>query len=155
MTFNSGTAAGPTTIGSVPLSGGTAVFSTSSLLAGIDAISVSYSGDSNDNASNSSVLSQIVNKANTTISLTSTPNPAVVTQTVSLTACGLPSVTSGTVTFLDGTATLATNTRIYGPCSTLGANLTVGTHAITAIYSGDNNYGGSSSATVTQTVTAH
>jgi len=127
-----------------------ATFFTSNLSVGTHSITASYGGDGHSNGSTSAVLTQTI----WTISLTSSPNPSLWGQMVTLTACGIPHGTTGTVAFLDGTTTLGTNTVLSVPCTSFGTNiLSVGTHSITARYS--DNYGGTSSAVVTHTVNAH
>jgi hypothetical protein len=126
----------------------TATLVTSSLSVGSHSIRASYGGDTNDNGSTSAVMTQTI----WTISLTSSPNPSLSGQFVTLTACGIPSGTVGTLAFLDGTAVIATDSILSVPCTSLGAinSLSAGTHSITARYS-DNN-GGSTAATLTQIV---
>src|SRR5205814_7346045 len=76
------------------------------------------------------------------------------TATVSSAAAGTP---TGTVTFRDGANTLGTGTlsvvngqdrATFSP----GTPLAVGSHTITAVYGGDANFAGSTSAPLTQTV---
>ncbi|HLH32385.1 MAG TPA: Ig-like domain-containing protein [Terriglobia bacterium] len=65
-------------------------------------------------------------------------------------AVGTP---SGTVTFLDGSTVLGTATlNASGQASFSTTTLSVGTHAITAAYSGDTNFSSSTSAIVSQVV---
>src|SRR5262249_28285249 len=60
---------------------------------------------------------------------------------------------TGTVTFMDGTTPLGTPVTLNnGQATFMTANLTGGTHTITAVYSGDTNFGGSTSSPLTQTV---
>src|SRR5439155_5954095 len=73
---------GATTLGSGALSGSTATFSTSALAVGSHSITASYGGDTNFNTSASAVLTQTVNKANTTTSVASSVNPSVFGQSV-------------------------------------------------------------------------
>src|SRR5437870_12403189 len=81
---------GATSIGtgtlSTGVSGTTASMSTYSLAVGTHSITASYAGDANFNSSTSSILSQLVNKADTTTALTSSVNPSKFGQSVSLTA---------------------------------------------------------------------
>jgi hypothetical protein len=127
-----------------------ATFSTVSLSLGTHTITARYNGDSTSNASTSAALTETI----WAISLTSSPNPSVSANMITLTACGIPHGTTGTVAFsVDGTV-LLTNTILSVPCSSVGTNvLTVGTHTITAHYS--DSQGGNTSASVTQTVNAH
>ncbi|HEX6493327.1 MAG TPA: Ig-like domain-containing protein, partial [Candidatus Dormibacteraeota bacterium] len=59
----------------------------------------------------------------------------------------------GTVDFKDGATVLATRPVSGGRSSLSTAGLSVGDHPITAVYSGDSTYAGSTSPVVTQTVT--
>ncbi|MDD5453373.1 MAG: Ig-like domain repeat protein [Candidatus Bipolaricaulis sp.] len=91
----------------------------------------------------------------TTTSLESDVNPSVYGQSVTFTATVSPTPDGGTVTFKDG------GTDISGPVAvstTSGkaqfstSSLSVGTHSITAEYSGTANYNPSTSSPLTQTV---
>jgi len=143
------------TLGTGTLSGGKATFSTSSLSAGSHSISAVYSGDGNSSGSTSSFLVQTVNavvKTNTTTSVTSSPNPSTVGQSVAFTTNVSPSSATGTVTFLDGTSTLGTGTLGGGKATFSTSGLSTGSHLITAKYGSDSNYNGSTSVTLSQTV---
>jgi hypothetical protein len=95
-----------------------------------------------------------------TTTLTSSPNPSVYSQSVGFTAtvASVPPATgipTGTVQFLDGSATLATVALNSSGTATLNrSSLTLGQHTIAAVYSGDTNFTGSTSAAITQTVLA-
>src|SRR5207244_1906407 len=129
----------------------------SALGVGTHSITASYSGDSNFNGSTSAVLTQTVNKANTTTTVASSANPSVFGQSVTFTAtvavvspgAGSP---SGSVTFLDGATTLGTGTLSGGTATFATSALAVGSHSITASYGGDTNFNTSTSAVLTQTV---
>lgn len=93
------------------------------------------------------------------VMLGSSPNPSSYGQTVTWTATvnGISGVPTGTVAFKDagadipGCGNASLNGSGQATCTT--ASLTIGTHAnITAVYSGDANYAGSTSAQFTQTV---
>jgi hypothetical protein len=95
---------------------------------------------------------QVVNKATGTISIVSSVNPSGFTQPVTFTAT-VPSSATGTVTFFDGATQIgAAVTVASGAASATTSTLTVGTHSITATYSGDSNYSTATSAILTQTV---
>jgi len=146
---------GVTTLGTANLNGsGVAVFSTSALAVGSHSITASYGGDTNFNTSASAPLTQVVNKAATTTVITTSaaaifpggPQLAFVKGSVTFTATIVPvppgaGVPTGTVQFKDG------NVNLGGPVALVGGkasvtenNLTLGTHVITAIYSGDGNF---------------
>jgi Bacterial Ig-like domain (group 3)/FG-GAP-like repeat len=80
----------------------------------------------------------------TLTALTVSPNPAVLGQTVTITAqvTATGATPGGTVTFLDGTTTLGTGTLVSGQASYTGS-LAAGVHAITASYGGDTTYAAS------------
>ena len=135
-----------------------ATFSTSALIAASHGITAVYGGDANFTGSTSAVLTQTVNKAVTTVALTSSPNPSTHGTTVTFTAtisavapgAGIP---SGMVVFKDGATTITGVTVNAAGVATLNyAGLAVGTHSITAFYSGDANFSGSVSAAVNQVV---
>src|SRR5207247_2398099 len=92
--------------------------------------------------------------AATSTSLTSTPNPCTVGQTVTLssTVTSGAAVPTGTVTFRDGATTLGTVTLVNGSASLSISTLTAGTHPLTATYNGSAAFAASTSPTVTHTV---
>src|SRR5262249_53598589 len=128
-----------------------------SLSTGPHAITATYSGDANFNGSTGS-LTQTVNKASTTTTLSSSANPSVFGQSVTFTAtvaavspgAGTP---TGTVQFTIDGVNFGAAVALSGGVATSGATstLTVGAHAITAVYSGDANFN-TSTGTLTQTV---
>lgn len=147
---------GATLIGTSAVSGGQATFSTSALSVGTHPIIASYNGDTNFTASTSSVLSQVINKGSTSTTVSSSSNPSTYGQNITLT--GIVSVTSGagtpigSITFFDGPTSLGSAT-ISGTTATLSLfNLAIGSHPITAVYSGDNNFLTSTSASLNQVV---
>jgi hypothetical protein len=90
----------------------------------------------------------------TTTTLTSSLNPAYVTQTVTFTAVvkansGTP---TGSVTFKDGTRTIAIVALTNGQAGYSVTYSISGSHTITAIYAGDSNDQGSTSIAVRQIV---
>src|SRR5581483_1206686 len=140
---------GASTLGTVALdNNGQATLSISTLTLGSHSITVSYSGDANFIGSNSAVFTQIVNQAtsSSSVALTSGTNPSFFGQSLTFTATVTPEFTgvpSGTITFLDK------NTNVLGPPVTLDgtahasltiSTLPVGTHSITVVYSGDQNF---------------
>ena len=97
--------------------------------------------------------------ATTTTTVTSNPaSPVVAGTSITFTATITPASGStgaptGLVTFLDGAATLGTGT-ISGTTATYTTSaLSAGTHSITAVYAGDTNFTGSSSAAYGLTIT--
>ena len=144
---------GATTIGTVALSGGTASLTTSALLAGTHFIKAVYSGSSIFLPSSSPLLSQVVDRAATITTLLSSLSPSEFDQVVTFIAKVTSTATpSGTVTFKNGATTLGVKTLTGGTATLAISTLTVGSHPITAIFSGNANQLGSTSAVLTQTL---
>jgi hypothetical protein len=143
---------GSTSLGTVTLSGGSASLSMSSLSVGPHSITASYSGDSNFLSSASTALSQVVNQAASTTTLSSSANPSASGQNVTFTATVSPSAATGTVQFFDGATSLGTVPLSGGKATLSTSALLVGPHSITANYNGDTNYAGSTSSVLPQTV---
>ena len=146
---------GSTTLGTGTLSSGIATYSAAFSATGSHTLTAVYAGDSTYATSTSSALTQTVNLKTTTTVLTSSVNPSQVGQSTTLKATVTPSTATGTVTFKDGSTTLAT----YG----LGAGgvlnytttfSTVGSHSLTAVYNGDSSDATSTSSAVSETVTS-
>jgi trimeric autotransporter adhesin len=143
---------GSTTLASAPLSAGTASFSTSALSLGSHSLTASYGGDTNDAASVSSPVTEMVNQVSTTTSLKAVPTSPSAGQSVALTATVSPSTATGTVTFLDGSTTLGSAPLSAGTASFSTSTLSGGNHSLTASYGGDTNDAPSVSPPVTEAV---
>ena len=144
---------GATALGTADLNGsGIATFTTSSLAVGTHSITAQYGGDTNYNSSTSTAVSQVVNKASSTVALASLPNPSTFGASVTLTATVTAGAT-GTVTFEDNGAAISGALPISGSTATFTTStLVAGTHPIIAVYSGDINYNGATSSVLTQVV---
>jgi hypothetical protein len=119
------------------------------LSAGSHPITASYSGDSNYSVSVSNVVMQVVkdkNKAN--VNLSSNHNPSDVGQPVKFTASVTPQKASGSITFYDGNTSLGSANLSGGSASLSTSKLTAGNHNISAVYSGDTTYAGSTDSLV-------
>ncbi|MFZ0216716.1 MAG: Ig-like domain repeat protein [Candidatus Dormiibacterota bacterium] len=146
VTFKDGSA----TLGTGTLSqaGGQdqATFTTSSLPVGQHSITAIYDGDGNFDSSTSPALSQLVNQASTTTTVSVMPttitfgNRAVYRVTVS----GPGGTPTGTVAFGVGTARLCTAKLSGGSGACLSSNAPAGQDTVTGEYSGDATYLGSS-----------
>ncbi|WP_422931790.1 beta strand repeat-containing protein [Singulisphaera sp. PoT] len=137
-------------LGEVPLTGETASFVTAALTTAEHSIKAVYSGDDNHASSTSLPLTQLVNQAATTTTLTSSPNPGIYQQTVNLTAAVTPGAT-GIVNFYDN-GVIFGNAAIVDGKASIATTLAVGGHPITATYTGDANYLDSTSAVLAQFV---
>lgn len=145
-------------MGDFPLNAaGMAQFSTSALSVGPHLVVATYLGDGTFNTSTSNTVTQLVDKSASATALNSTPNPSTFGQTVTLTATvtatppgtGTP---SGTVEFFDGMVSLGSAPLVGGVGSIQVSTLTAGSHSLTAVYSGDVSFNGSTSPVVTQSV---
>jgi hypothetical protein len=141
---------GGSTLGVVAISGGTAMFTASTLSAGTHNITVTYGGDSNFGAA-SSALAQVINSAASTTTISSSSNPSGFGGSVTFTAIVTIGAT-GNVAFNDGATTLGSAILLNGAATFATTALSTGSHAIIAAYSGDANYNPSASSTLTQVV---
>src|SRR6202011_1132714 len=128
------------------------------LTVGTHSITAVYiSSSTNFTGSSATAFSQTVTKATlgqngeANITLTSSPNPSAYQQSVTF-AATVPSGVTGTVQFMDGTTSLGTGTISGTTVTFTTTTLAVGTHPVTAIYSGDANYNTTTSAVDNQVV---
>lgn len=139
-------------VASSPLSQGQA--SVQITIAGTGAIVIQavYSGDSNyPGASDFLTLTSIA--ATTTTTLTSSAGTATQGTNITFTAGVTPVTATGTISFMDGSATLGTANLNSGSAVYATAGLAVGSHTITAMYSGDANNTASTSSASMVTIT--
>ena len=140
---------------SVTLSGGSATMTTSSLSAGTHSITAVYSGDSSNSVSTSAVLSEVVNLNARTPTIASSLNPATAGQSVTFTSTVPGNSPTGTVQFMDGDIGLGAPVALKGGAASLTfSKISVGTHAITAVYSGDGSNAGGASPMLNEVVSA-
>ena len=144
---------GAATLGSAPLTvNGTATLLTAFAGSGTHRLSATFSGDTNNQASTSVTLAEVVNLATTSVSLASSANPSIVGRAVTFTATvtSVGDKPAGSVTLLDGPTTLAT-TRVVSGIATFSINtLQAGSHSLTATYAGDAGTGTSTSGVLLQ-----
>jgi len=152
-----------TTIGSSPVgAGGVATLATTALTAGTDQIVATYGGDSNYTGSASTALTQTVtppvNATATTTTVTSSSLTAAPAASVTFTATIAPAsnpTPTGTVTFSSNGTTLGTSpVQSNGAATLKTSSLPTGADPITATYNGDANYAASTSAAITETISA-
>jgi hypothetical protein len=141
-------------LGSAPLAGGVASYTTSSLSAKPHIIKASYAGSANFKPS-TRTFTQEVDKNATTTALVSSPNPSAYGQAVTFTATVASagaSTPTGRVTFTDGTTTIGSAAVSGGVASFKKPKLAVGSHSITVKYDGDAVSATSTSSAVIQVV---
>lgn len=134
-------------------SAGKATFATTKLAAGSHSITASFLGSTYFLASGPAALTQVVEKDSTT-TLASSANPSQWGHSITLTATvsGSGGTPTGTVTFKNGATILGAVALSSGKATFVTSTLTVGTHSITAVYSGDSKFVGSTSAVLKQVV---
>ena len=96
----------------------------------------------------------VVGRATPAVSVASTVNPVLATNAVTFTAAvayadGTP---TGTVSFFDGTTLLSASPMSSGVAALATSSLAVGTHSITAVYSGDSNFASVTSSAIAEVV---
>ena len=140
-------------MGSVMLSGGAATLNINGLTAGSHSFACTYAGDTKFYGSTSNTTSGNVGQASTSVSLGTSGTPSNYGSAVTFTASVSPSAATGTIQFKDGASNLGSPVTLSGDSAVYTTStLTVGSHTITAVYNGDTNYAGSTSAGTTQTV---
>ncbi|HUK37971.1 MAG TPA: Ig-like domain-containing protein, partial [Methanomicrobiales archaeon] len=142
----------PGATSAIPVAVGT--LSVSNLAVGAHTITAFYSGDSTFNNNTSPAITQTVNKAPTTITVSSSLNPSTSGKSVTFTAKVAQSGATGKVTFKDGSTVLGTGSLSNGAATFTTSSLSVASHSITAVYGGDGNFATSTSPVLTQTVKA-
>jgi YD repeat-containing protein len=130
-----------------------ASYQISDLAPGTYTVTAEYQGDNTHQTSVSSGSTLTITKTITSVTLAASLNPSLVNQGVTFTGTLANAYgPSGTMSFKDGGTTLGT-TPITGAVASFVTNsLAVGTHSITALYSGDSFNGGSTSSPLSQTV---
>jgi hypothetical protein len=151
------------TLGTAPLdASGHAVFTKNNLVPAPHTVFAVYDGDGTFAGSTSADITQYVTKADTALSLSATATTVAAGQPVDFLASlsvippGAPVAPAfGTITFYDtfeGVTTVLTVITIGGSPGQTPALTTIGTHVITAVYSGDDDYNGSMSNPLTLTI---
>src|SRR6266571_2512920 len=127
---------------------GNASVTVTSLAIGSHSLDVSYSGDPSFQPSSAGPVSITITKG-TTETFLFAPTGALPNSPVTLEAIVFPNGTvgpTGTVQFLDGTTALGNPVQIQNLFAVITLpQLANGTHSITAVYSGDSNFNGSTS----------
>jgi len=92
-------------------------------------------------------------KQSSAVAVASSNSPSVFGQPVTLTATLSPASATGTVQFVDGVTNLGSPATVNnGAAAMIVSSLSVGAHSITAVYSGDSNFSGSTSPALGQNV---
>jgi hypothetical protein len=120
-------------------------------------VTARYSGDPAFASGASAARTLAVAPEPSSVTLTSSANPALVSAPVAFKAVAIPQTASdpvtGTITFFDGSLQLGKAVPINdGAASFETSSLALGTHKITAIYSGDSNVLAATSASLDQSI---
>jgi hypothetical protein len=152
---------GSTALATVPLSAGSATYSTSILSVASHSITFQFTpSDSNFVGSTSAAFTQVVHQSYTSTALMSSLNPSTFGTSVTFTAVvtatapgsGIP---GGAVTFKDGSKTLmVVPLDPTGTATFTISTLSIGNHTISATYGGNTNYRNANPASLTQVVNA-
>jgi hypothetical protein len=136
---------GGSTVATVTTVGNQAAYTTKYKVAGVHAITATYSGDANNTGSVSATLTEQINKGFTSkTKLTTSGSPSFVGQPVTFAA----TVTSThgaipdgeLVTFYDGKTAIGTGTTTSGVATFTTSSLKAETHTIKATYAGDDTF---------------
>jgi hypothetical protein len=100
----------------------------------------------------------LLNTSGSINTLAASANPAVASQSVTLTATvagvrGVTTVPTGSVTFFDGSTSLGSSSLSGGVATLSTSAMAVGTHSVTAQYSGDSNFHSVTSAVLSEVIT--
>ena len=148
---------GGTTLGTSPVSGGQASFSTTSLTGGAHTLTAQFvPTDANVvQGSTSNSVSYTINAPAqaTTTTLSSSPASPTTADVVSLTATLTPPGATGTVTFKEGATTVGTAPVSGGTASISLTGLSAGGHTYTADYAPSGSFLASSASPYSITVT--
>jgi large repetitive protein len=148
---------GTTLLGTATVANGQAVFTTSALPSGSLDIVAKYSGDGTHQPAQASI-GQVISPLASTVTLTDSAPSLALGQTGTFTAQVGPAppkgfaAQTGQVLFQVDGSPVATVNLASGAASLSRSTLTLGTHSITAVYTGDSTWG-VSHASVTVTVT--
>lgn len=138
------------------LNGATAVSASTVLPAGSYTLTVNFTPtDTTTYKTATGSIALVVSQAGVSgVTLTSTLNPVLLTNTITLVATvGSPvSTPTGSVTFLDSSTPLGTATLSGGTAQLSVSTLAVGTHSIIAVYSGNANFLGAISTALREQV---
>jgi RHS repeat-associated protein len=156
VTFNDSTPGATANWGPVTIASGKATTTASFSMAGTHTLTAIYSGDGNNFGANSLTTSEVItatSAAATTTTLTaSTPTPPIGSPTTLTATVAGGSTPTGTVTFKDGSTTIAcAGTLASGTTVCVWTPTSLGSHSLTAGYSGDASHA-TSTAILTTTV---
>lgn len=143
-----------TSLSQVPVTNGSASYSTSALSEGKHSINAIYSGDSSFAYAIAPPFSLTITAPQANVALAASPNPANPNQAITLTATVTPSNATGSVQFQNGGTSLGIVPLTNGAATLSGVTLASGTYSLTAQYGGGNGLPAATSPVVSLTVKA-
>ena len=143
---------GADSLGAATLGAGVATLTSGALGVGPHSLTATYGGDATYAASTSPAHSQTVLPDSTMLVLVSSPNPSAAGHAALLTATVSPAGAGGSVEFFDGADSLGTSALGAGVATLPVTALAVGTHTLSAVYTGDDSHYGSTSAALPHAV---
>jgi hypothetical protein len=160
VTFYDVTGGTSTKLGTVPISSaGVAQLPSSFTTAGSHSLTAVYSGDSTFSSSTGTLAESVSStKATGHVYLAASANPALAGQSVTFSvyvygATSESTGVTGTVTLMDGTTPLGSSSPVTNDKASFTiSSLGIGSHAITASYSGDANFTAATSSVLTETI---
>lgn len=149
---------GTSTLGSVPLTAGQAVFTSSQFTAGTHTVVAKYSGSATyaDSTSGNSVITVTAVPSTTSLNVSASSINQTQPLTLTATVAGAGGTPSGTVEFLDGSHVFGSASLINGTATytaPAGTFTTSGVHSLTASYIGGGVYAASASSASNVTIT--
>ncbi|MGH2916976.1 MAG: Ig-like domain repeat protein, partial [Solirubrobacteraceae bacterium] len=136
---------------SVSTSDGTATCVTSYSKTGTEQVTATYAGDNTFPSSTSHAVEEMIDQAATSTVVRGAPDPAEAGWLVTYTATVSPSPDGGSVTFSDGQGTLCGSVPVSGGTASCSLYAwTAGSDQVSAVYSGDSNYQGSTGSVTEQ-----
>ena len=143
---------GGAVIGTGTIVSGVATMTTTTLPLGLNVITASTPANATYNAATSPATNVTVAKAAGSLTLTSSVNPAALSQAVTFTAA-INAGASGSITFLDGATAIGTGTiNASGIATFTTSSLAIGSHSITAVFGGDANFSSVTSPVLTEVI---
>jgi uncharacterized repeat protein (TIGR01451 family) len=117
------------TIGTVALANGSAIIQQPTAVLGSNSFWATYSGDEKYGSTQTPSIPVAVQQTGPTLTLTASPNPALVGQTITLTATLSNSIGNARLEFFDGATELNSQT-LYSTQATFTTTLGAGTHQL-------------------------
>ena len=143
---------GETQIAGCTLSAGRCSVTVSFATTGSHLISAEYGGDALS-TSVTKKITQVVGLSVVTAELSSDKAPDAYYETINFTTTLSDATASGTIEVFDGETGIKSCTLVSGTCTLFFYRLTVGSHNMTSVYSGDSTHVGTTSPIYVQVVT--